>query len=290
MASLSPLPGSARVRAGLPLAARPLRAASTLLVASLLLAACAGLLEIPEDPRLAPTASAIALEPQPDAAVAAIGAVPGTPAEQMLAPSSASESDGPRVSVIAEQTAEQMRPSTPMPAEEPDAGAATIPDPPPPTGAAGATGTEPPDPPPSVCGVAQSQGPNGRCFALLSTALSWPESRQSCRALGQGWDLAVPRNLELNAFLATLISDEAWIGGTDQDAEGVWRWVDDDGIFWQGDEAGAAPGGAFANWNPTEPNGAGNSDCLRLVVRVGNEWADLECEMPRSALCEGPVP
>jgi hypothetical protein len=286
VASLSPLPGSARKRAGL------LLAASTLLVASLLLVACAGLLEIPEDPRLAPTATAAALEPQPDAAVAASGDALGTPAEEMLAPSPASESDGPRVSVIAEQTAEQTRPSTAVPAEEVDAGAGAIPDPPPPTGAAGSTGTEPPppEPLPSVCGVAQIQGPNGRCFALLSTALSWPDSRQSCRALGQGWDLAVPRNVELNAFLATLISDEAWIGGTDQDTEGVWRWVDDDGIFWQGDEAGAAPGGAFANWNPTEPNGGGNSDCLRLVVRVGNEWADLECEMPRSALCEGPVP
>lgn len=157
-----------------------------------------------------------------------------------------------------------------------------------PVGAAGASGQEPAAP--SPCGEGRSQGPNGGCFALLSTALPWAEARERCQAVGEDWDLAVPRDAALNAFLATLISDEAWIGGTDQNEEEVWRWVDDGSIFWQGDEAGAAPEGAYANWNPTEPNGGGNSDCLRLVVRVGNEWADLECEMPRSALCEGPQP
>lgn len=125
---------------------------------------------------------------------------------------------------------------------------------------------------------------------LLSAAAPWLEARESCRALGDGWDLAVPRSAALNAFLATLLVDEAWLGGSDRETEEVWRWVDDGSVFWRGDEAGAAPEGAFANWNPSEPNGGGNSDCLRLVSRVGDEWADLECEMPRSALCEGPLP
>lgn len=163
------------------------------------------------------------------------------------------------------------------------------PEPVPPVGAGGATGQEPPLEP-SICGNERSQGPNGRCFALISTPLPWAEARESCQALGQGWDLAIARTAELNAFLSTLITDEAWLGGTDQNTEEVWRWVDDESIFWRGDEAGAAPAGAFANWNPTEPNGGGNSDCLRLVSRVGNEWADLECELPRSGLCEGPLP
>ncbi len=173
----------------------------------------------------------------------------------------------------------------------PDAGASAAPQEPaqpePPLGTGGSSGQEPA---PSACGAGLSQGPNGRCFVLLSAAAPWLEARESCRALGDGWDLAVPRSAALNAFLATLLVDEAWLGGSDRETEEVWRWVDDGSVFWRGDEAGAAPEGAFANWNPSEPNGGGNSDCLRLVSRVGDEWADLECEMPRSALCEGPLP
>lgn len=266
---------------------------------ALVLGACASLLDIPEDPRLTPTESAPALEPQPGEMVAPSGMVPAAPGEN-VEPSPASEVGGSGATIIAEQT----RPSMPAPIQGaagagpgPDAGAMAQPapqqpepqQPDPPVGSGGSTGQEPP-PEPSPCGEGRSLGPNGRCFALITAPLPWTEARDACEDLGEDWDLAVARNAALNAFLSTLISDEAWLGGTDLDAEGVWRWVDDDDIFWQGDEAGAAPEGAFANWNPTEPNGGGNSDCLRLVVRVGNEWADLECELPRSALCEGPGP
>jgi hypothetical protein len=279
--------------------------------ATVVLAACASLLDIPEDPRVDPVATAPALEPQPGATVLQPGAPPSVPAEN-VSPSPGSEVDGSGASVIAEQT----RPSTgeatgmnPPSGSAPDAGTTdepsepqpseprptepepTEPEPsePPPVGSGGSAGQEPP-PAPSPCGGGRSQGPNGRCFTLLSPTLPWSDARESCQDLGNGWDLAVARDAALNAFLATLISDEAWLGGTDADTEGVWRWVDDATIFWRGDEAGAAPEGEFANWNPTEPNGGGNSDCLRLVSRVGNEWADLECELARSALCEGPLP
>ena len=77
---------------------------------------------------------------------------------------------------------------------------------------------------------------------------------------------------------------------------GYTVWCDDNGqviddgtIFWQGDETGAPVNGAFANWNSTEPNGFGASDCARLAPSQDNSWADLECEMPRGALCEGPA-
>lgn len=268
------------------------------------LGACASLLDIPDDPRLEPAEPGPVLGSLPGAAGATSSTTPSA-AEGSLSPSTSSEVGGAEVPLIAEQ----MMPSTTSPSEqepaagtEPDAGNVVPPDesePGPSAGAGGAggagaggaggvSGQEPQ--PPSPCGEGRSQGPNGRCFALISEPLPWADARESCRELGAGWDLAVARSAVVNDFLATLISDEAWLGGTDQNTEGVWRWVDDGSIFWEGDEAGAAPEGAFANWNGTEPNGGGNSDCVRLVARVGNEWADLECEMPRSALCEGPAP
>ena len=289
-----------------------LRTAGSVAAFCLLLGACASLLDIPEDPQLAATESAPAL-PSPSGAAGASGS-PLAAAGDGLSPSPGSEVDGSGATIIAEQTRpsppaapdapvaagpdagtgsplpEQPSPEQPLPEQPlPEQPLPEQPVPEPPVGSGGASGQEPP-PEPSPCGDGRSLGPNGRCFTLVSTALPWPEARESCEDLGQGWDLAVARNAELNAFLSTLIIDEAWLGGTDQNVEGVWRWVDDNSVFWQGDEAGAAPDGAYANWNPTEPNGGGNSDCLRLVARVGNEWADLECELPRSALCEGPLP
>jgi hypothetical protein len=281
--------------------ARVLRAVSAASSACLVLGACASLLDIPEDPRLSPAASAPALAPPPGEVAVPSDAPPAAPGAS--SPNPDSEVDGAGATISAEQT----RPSMPAAAAtqgqaqagsgaDPDAGIVAPPEPQlpeeqpePPVGSGGSTGQDP-LPEPSPCGQGRSLGPNGRCFALISTPLSWADARDSCEELGGGWELAVPRDAALNAFLSTLIVDEAWLGGTDQNVEGVWRWIDDGDIFWQGDETGAAPDGAFAAWNPTEPNGGGNSDCLRLVARVGNEWADLECELLRSALCEGPGP
>jgi hypothetical protein len=89
--------------------------------------------------------------------------------------------------------------------------------------------------------------------------------------------------------LAGLTSAEAWAGGSDATVEGTWRWVNDGAAFWSGTETGRALNGAFANWNPDEPNGGFFSDCMRFTPAFGGSWADLECNSLRSAVCEGPA-
>lgn len=136
------------------------------------------------------------------------------------------------------------------------------------------------------CAPPESQGPNGHCYVTEATLLSWPDARLSCRARGEGWDLAAIDGAATNEHLAGLITSEAWLGGSDADEEGTWLWVIDGTPFWSGSGATGSPvNGAFANWNSDEPNGGGNSDCVRFVATAGT-WADLECSMLRASVCE----
>jgi hypothetical protein len=148
-----------------------------------------------------------------------------------------------------------------------------------------------PDAAASGCNPMGSVGPNGRCFASLPALLTWSDGQQSCRALGSGWDLASIRSAEVNQFVAGLLPDQAWLDGSDAEVEGTWRWGDDGLAFSVTDRAGTrALNGAYVNWNPGEPNGGGNSDCLRIVPAIAGTWADLQCDMLLGALCEGPAP
>jgi hypothetical protein len=150
--------------------------------------------------------------------------------------------------------------------------------------------------PPDGCVVSESLGPNGNCFLPVETALSWDDARLGCRAHGTGWDLAAIRSEETNRFLADVAPAQAWIGASDAEDEGTWIWVNQGDAFWDGNGvSGSVLNGAFENWNTDEPNGAGNSDCARLVTAPGGvisalpTWADLECFELRGSVCEGPA-
>jgi hypothetical protein len=130
----------------------------------------------------------------------------------------------------------------------------------------------------------------------VATLLSWEDARLSCRAHAEGWDLAAIRSEATNRFLAEVAPAQAWVGGSDAEDEGTWLWVNEADAFWSGNGlTGSVLNGAFENWNTDEPNGAGNSDCARLVTAPGGvpsalpTWADLECFELRGSVCEGPA-
>jgi hypothetical protein len=152
--------------------------------------------------------------------------------------------------------------------------------------------------PAALCAADERLGPDDRCYFFDATLASWATARTACQARGAAWDLVVVRTAALSVFLGDELTFEAWLGATDAASEGQWLWVGDLLPFWTGNGAtGSASGGAYANWNPTEPNGGAATNCARALPRsLGSAnpnapWADLDCATPLGAVCEsGPPP
>ncbi|KAL6100418.1 uncharacterized protein ACO6RY_07571 [Pungitius sinensis] len=119
---------------------------------------------------------------------------------------------------------------------------------------------------------------SGSCYLLSTRTDSWTNGRKDCR--DQGADLVIIDSLEEQKFLSSFTTQYCWIGLSDKDMEGTWKWVDGTLL-------------TEKYWNTPPDNGGGDpqwgeEDCAHLNpgLNAPSNWNDLSCDAALRWICE----
>ncbi|XP_053335427.1 C-type lectin domain family 4 member M-like [Clarias gariepinus] len=105
---------------------------------------------------------------------------------------------------------------------------------------------------------------------------NWTESREDC--IKRGADLVIINSREEQEFISKQKVNkkvQAWIGLSDRETEGEWKWVDNTTLN-------------ITFWASREPNNSGgDEDCAEIYSGdTGNFWNDKKCSEKINWICE----
>ena len=138
---------------------------------------------------------------------------------------------------------------------------------------------------------------NGHYYKVVNhgSSITWSAAKTAAEAStfnGLSGYLASITSSSENTFIDEKAGVNAWLGGTDRDSEGCWKWSggpDDGKIFTVGNDADNTTSGGCTvdsgytvyekpfgdgefGWNSNEPNDAGGED--RLHIKTDGTWND----------------
>lgn len=125
-------------------------------------------------------------------------------------------------------------------------------------------------------------------FYVSNPGITWAQARDAAAAqtyFGLQGYLATLTALEEAQLAGEQSAGTGWIGASDEEVEGTWKWVtgpEAGMVFYIGAANGSAPNGEFSFWNCGEPNNSGGNEDYAHITdqsvacsgRVGS-WNDL---------------
>ncbi|KAM9363251.1 uncharacterized protein ABDE67_014631 [Symphorus nematophorus] len=111
------------------------------------------------------------------------------------------------------------------------------------------------------------------CYSVFTSKKTWTDSKKYCE--DEDAHLVIISNTEEQRFVSSL-NQRVWIGLTDEETEGVWKWVDGtevNGMYWRHDQPD--------NYPPAE-------NCVEIVTDSSdlNNWNDFFCSASSDFICE----
>jgi len=108
---------------------------------------------------------------------------------------------------------------------------------------------------------------SGQCVRVTRTSGNWYAAKSACESTNA--HLAIIKDSYTNTQIGEIaLPYRAWIGATDEDIEGTWM-----------DSLGQPV--TYTNWwtngESSEPDNAGNEDCVFINFALDYTWSDIQC-------------
>ncbi|XP_053086842.1 CD209 antigen-like protein E [Pangasianodon hypophthalmus] len=115
---------------------------------------------------------------------------------------------------------------------------------------------------------------NSSFYCMSNETKSWEESRQNCSS--RGADLVIINSREEHEFISQQLGGfDTWIGLSDREKEGEWKWVDGTPLTTE-------------YWDSGQLGNTGDEDCAEIYYSDSNKvvWNDKTCSEKLHWICE----
>ncbi|XP_026529573.1 hepatic lectin-like isoform X1 [Notechis scutatus] len=117
---------------------------------------------------------------------------------------------------------------------------------------------------------------DGACYFFSIQEVIWHTAENDCEEKNSKL-VVITNQYEQNFLQSQTRNERNWIGLSDHNAEGQWRWVD-----------GTDYRTSFKNWQEGEPNDhSSNEDCAELFK--SGKWNDVSCNTKKFYVCKKPL-